>query len=189
MLFDSDKAGILDRLSPDGQKAALGQEILRLGREQTGILATLGEILTNLEVLVTRFDAEQHYFARSVILSAATASNRMVLLQPEDIPTGKKAYPMGFKLLLGGETAWTGGTGTYVMLADSGIDAIYRFAAVAASVLLPGNYLFPGSEGVTLDAEFGMNLGARAGNGIDVMADGDFTQGSDLTVTIWGYLG
>ncbi len=189
MAFSIDKAAILDRMSPDGQKAALGEEILRLGREQTGILATLGEMISNLEGLVARVAGEQKYFARTATLEATGAGTRVRLLASEEIPAGKRAHPLGFQLLLSGETAWGGGTGASVMLVDTGTDEIYRFASIAASRLQPGAFLGPGSEGVTLDAEFGMNLGARAGKGIDVMADGDFAEGSDLCVTVFGYLG
>lgn len=189
MAFTSDTAVILDRMTPDGQKAALGDEILRLGREQTGILATLGELISNLEELGARVAGEQKYFARTATLISTIAGTRVPLLAPEAIPAGKRAHPLGFHILLSGEAAWTGGTGTAVMLVDSGRDEIYRFASIAAPQLQPGAFLDPGSEGVTLDAEFGMNLGARAGNGIDVMADGDFAEGSNLSVTVFGYLG
>jgi len=187
--FTDDRAEILDRMTPDGQRAALGQEILRLGREQTGILATLGELLGNLEALSDRVAGEQSYFARTATLTASTAGTRVPLLLPTEIPSGKRAHPLGFHLLTSGETAWAGGAGSTILLVDSGTDEIYRFASIAASQLLPGAFLGPGSEGVTLEAEFGMNLGAREGNGIDIVADGDFAEGSDLSVTVFGYLG
>lgn len=81
-----------------------------------------------------------------------------------------------------------GGSGTAVYLADSGTDLIYRFAAIGVAQLVAGNYLCPDSEGVTLEAEFGMNLGCRAGKGIDVLADANFGSGSDLVVTVYGYM-
>jgi len=181
MALDPDKAGILDRLSPDGQRALLGQELMRLGK-------ALEELEESVTTLKSTKAGGQEFFSKTIRLPALTAGTRVHSFSEADIPEGKKIYPLGFFLLLDGETAWTGGTGTKVYIADSGIDLIYRFAGILATQLIPGNYIGPASEGVTLEAELGMSLGCRTGKGIDVMADGDFAEGSDLVVTVYGYM-
>lgn len=195
MALDSEKAGILDRLSPDGQKALLGQEILRLGREQEslkGALVELGAAVEGLRAAVDSLEADaargQRFFARTATLKAAEAGTRVALLPEAELAAGERAYPVGFFMVLAGEEAWSGGTGTRIFLADSGTDLIYRFASIAASALVPGNFITPSAEGVTLEAEFGLALGGRLGKGIDILADGNFEAGSDLSVTVYGYI-
>jgi len=194
--FDSEKAGILDRLSPDGQKALLGQELLRLGQEQAslqGALVALGAAVAGLEAAVGSLEAalarRQRFFARTGVLRAALAGTRVAILSESELGAGEKAYPLGFFLALAGEVAWSGGTGSRLYLADSGTDLVYRFASVEARVLAPGNFIGVGAEGVALEAEFGLGLGGRAGKGIDIVADGNFAEGSDLAVTVYGYIG
>jgi len=193
--LDSEKAGILDRLSPDGQKALLGQEILRLGREQENLQQALTELgaavggltaaMGSLQEAVAR---GQRFFARTATLRSAEAGARVAVLPEDELSTDQRAYPLGFFMVLAGEVAWTGGTGSRVFLADSGEDLVYRFASIAASALVPGNFITPSAEGVTLEAEFGLALGGRLGKGIDILADGNFEVGSDLSVTIYGYI-
>ncbi|MGB9686967.1 MAG: hypothetical protein ACPLYX_10780 [Rectinema subterraneum] len=195
MALDSEKAGILDRLSPDGQKALLGQEILRLGREQeslNGALVALGAAVEGLQAAVGSLEEAlargQRFFARTGIVRAAEAGSRVAILPEGELGAGQKAYPVGFFLVLAGEVAWTGGVGSRIFLADSGIDLIYRFASIEARVIAPGTFITPSSEGVTLEAEFGLAVGGRVGNGIDIVADGSFASGSDLSVTVYGYI-
>ncbi|HQB08067.1 MAG TPA: hypothetical protein PK712_09415, partial [Rectinema sp.] len=80
------------------------------------------------------------------------------------------------------------GNGRNVYIADSGTDLIYRFATINAEQLIPGNYISPNSDGVILEAEFGMSLGGRLEKGIDILADGNFEVGSDLFITVYGFI-
>jgi hypothetical protein len=194
--IDTEKAGILDRLSPDGQKALLGQEILRLGLEQEslqGALVELGAAVGGLTAAVGNLEAAamargQRFFARTATLKAAEAGTRVHLLPASELGEDQKAYPLGFFLVLAGEEPWSGGTGSRVFLADSGVDLVYRFASIATSALMPGSFISPSAGGVTLDAEFGLAVGGRPGKGIDIVADGNFEAGSDLAVTVYGYI-
>ena len=195
MALDSEKAGILDRLSPDGQKALLGQEILRLGREQEnlhGALMELGAAVGGLTASVGSLEEAmargQRFFARTAVVRAAEAGARVPLLPESELGEGQKAYPLGFFLVLAGEVAWSGGTASRLYLADSGVDLVYRFASIEARVLAPGNFIGPSAEGVTLEAEFGLGVGGRPGKGIDILADGNFAEGSNLAVTVYGYI-
>jgi len=181
MALDSRKAGLLDRMSPDSQNALLGQELMRLW-----------EGLENIEASVAMIKSTetsgQEFFSKTARIGALSAATRIQVMPEIEIPSGKTLYPLGFCLLLDGETAWAGGTGTVLYIADSGTDLIYRFATIEAALLLPGNYISPTLEGVTLEAEFGMSLGCRAGKGIDVFGDGNFESGDDLVVTVYGYM-
>jgi len=186
--LDADKAGILDRLSPDGQKALLGQEIMRLGQMQESVAVALDALEGVVAAVQETLAGGQKFFSRTASISATVAGTRIHLLAEADLPEGKKAFPLGFFMILNGEVSWTGGTGTAIYIADSGTDLIYRLAAIEAAQLVAGNYLCPDSDGVTLEAECGMNLGCRTGKGIDVLADADFGAGSDLVVTVYGYM-
>lgn len=188
MALDADKAGVLDRLSPDGQRALLGQEIMRLGQVQDSLSSAVATLESALAIVQQALPGGQKFFSRTASLQAVNAGTRVPLLAEADLPEGKKVYPLGFFMILNGEVCWEGGTGTTVYIADSGTDLIYRFAAIEAAHLMPGEYLCPNSDGVTLEAEFGMNLGCRTGKGIDVFADGNFGSGSDLVVTVYGYM-
>lgn len=181
MALDSRKAGLLDRMSPDSQSTLLGQELLRLWE-------SLENIEASVNILKSAEAGGQEFFSKTARLSALVASTRVHVLAEADIPDGKTIHPLGFFILLDGEVAWTGGSGTTVYIADSGVDLIYRFAAIQATQLVAGNYISPTAEGVTLEAEFGMSLGCRAGKGIDVLADDNFASGSDLVVTVYGYM-
>lgn len=188
MGFDETKAGILDRLSPDGQKASLGREILALYQQQQEIMRSVAILQAALGDFFGSSGGSQIFFARTATINPQNATTRVHLLVEEDIETQQKAYPMGFFLALAGEEAWNGGMGTRLYLADSGSDLIYRFAEIDPRVILPGSYLGPDSDGVTLTAEYTRGLGGRAGKGIDILADGPFAEGSDLSVTVYGYL-
>jgi hypothetical protein len=195
MAFDATRAGILDRLSPDGQKASLGKEILQLSEQQQtlqGALEALGAAVEGLEAAVGSLEEAmargQRFFARTATLRAGEAGTRVRILPESELSAGERAYPVGFFMVLAGEEAWSGGTGTRIFLADSGTDLIYRFASIAASALVPGNFITPSAEGVTLEAEFGLALGGRLGKGIDILADGNLEAGSELSVTVYGYI-
>lgn len=181
MSFDATRAGILDRLSPDGQKASLGKEILQLSEAQQTMQDALEELSESLA-------KRQRFFARTATLRSAEAGARVAVLPEDELSTDQRAYPLGFFMVLAGEVAWIGGTGSRIFLADSGEDLVYRFASIAASALVPGSFISPSSEGVTLEAEFGLAVGGRLGKGIDILADGNFSSGSDLSVTIYGYI-
>jgi hypothetical protein len=188
MPFDQTRAGILDRLSPDGQKASLGREILALNLQQQELLARIETLEAALATHVNAASAEPRFFARTAAINPQNAATRTALLTEDELAAGQKAYPMGFFLALAGETPWSGGTGRRLYLADSGTDLIYRFAEIDPCVVLAGSYLGPDSDGVTLTAEYTRGLGGRAGKGIDILADGPFAEGSDITVTVYGYL-
>ena len=170
MALDSRKAGLLDRMSPDSQSTLLGQEIMRLW----GSLESL-EVSVNL--LKSAEASGQKFFSKTARLSALAASTRIHILAEAEIPDGKVIHPLGFFILLDGEVAWEGGTGTTIYIADSGTDLIYRFAGIQSAQLVAGNYISPTTDGVTLEAEFGMSLGCRAGKGIDMLADGKLCLG------------
>jgi hypothetical protein len=181
MPFDQRKAGLLDRMSPDSQSSLLGQELIRLWSAVDTLQASLASL--NQEEA-----GGKEFFSATGRITAAAAGSHAHLLGEEKIPLGKTAHPLGFMMVLDGETAWSGEPGTTLYLADSGIDSIYRFASVPAQLITAGSYISPTLDGVTLEAEFGMALGCREGKGIDLVADGNFTAGSDLVATVFGYL-
>ena len=180
MAIDYIKAEILNRINPDGQKTLLGQELLKLSEEQKRILKKIDNIEPGQSI--------QKFFTRTAKLKATEAATRVSLLDENDLASEQKAYPIGFYLILNGENAWDGGNGRNVYITDSGTDLIYRFATINAEQLTPRNYILPNSDGVILEAEFGMSLGGRLEKGIDNLADGNFEVGSDLYITVYGLI-
>lgn len=163
-------AEILNGINPDGQKALLGEELLRLGLVQERLLQ------------------RPTFFGRVAVLKAADAATRISVLLESELAADRKAYLVGFHAMLGGEIAWSGGSGSKIVIADSGTDLLYQFATIDTESLLPGNLITPTTDGVRMDAEFGRNSGTRLGKGIDIFADGNFDEGSELWITLYGYI-
>jgi len=181
MSLDEDRAGILDRLSPESQRALLGQELRRLGTELERIASSLLELQQELS-------SGQEFFCRTMTLDPATAGTRVHLLSESDVRLGRKAYPIGMLIALEGATAPSGGTATELSIVDSGTDLVYRFCTIEATALVVGNLVTELSDGVSLDDEFALFLGSRVGKGIDIFADGNFASGSPIRVTLYGYI-
>ena len=134
---------------------------------------TFSSIMPGIEFMVTG------------TLTAAAAATAVTLLADSLVPTGMKVYINGWFVSVGGGTAWTDITATIVTIQDS--------AAVAAVTLakagLTGNALLvPGSANTTLAAMITAQSGLTAGKGLQVVADHTFGAGSDLKVTVSGYI-
>jgi len=120
-------------------------------------------------------------------LTAAAAATPVHVIPAAQVPTGKKFYPLGMILSVGGATAWTDSTATVVKLQDTAGSPV---AAVSvAKAQLTGNAVlgFP-STGVTLQTPVRTGVGMTAAKGIDVVGDANFAAGSDITVTVFGVI-
>lgn len=130
-------------------------------------------------------DAGGAFVMGTGVLTAAAAATPVHVIPDASVPTGKKFYPLGMIMSVGGATAWTDSTATVVKLQDTAGSPV---AAVSvAKAQLTGNAVlgFP-STGVTLQTPVRTGAGMTAAKGIDVVGDANFAAGSDISVTHFG---
>jgi hypothetical protein len=119
----------------------------------------------------------------------STAAGTAVHVLPDaSVPAGKKVYVTGTRWNVSGSTAWTDVTATEVYLQDTATSPS-RGMTVSKTALL-GNAVIDSLaiSGVTAATFILLNAGFTASKGLDVVADANFTAGSDLYVTVWGYI-
>jgi len=143
--------------------------------------------VADLEAVVTGITAESGIpFRKTATLTSAATGTAVHVLTDADVGS-KTAYPLGAILKVDGETAWTDSTGTIVKIQDT--DDIPVVGLTYAKAQLTGNaVLVPGMTGVTIGDPIAEGAGFTATKGISVVADSNFDAGSDIKVTIFGYL-
>jgi hypothetical protein len=123
-------------------------------------------------------------FVKVVSLAAATAGTAVPIVTDEEVGAGNKIVGIAFKALVGGGTAWSGGTGTKVAIQDTnGTPVVGAEIAVAA---LTGNAVI-GEFTANVTLKSGM-AGFTTAKGISLKADNNFGAGSALSVTVTGFI-
>lgn len=126
------------------------------------------------------------WFKRTATLTSAAAGTAVPVLTDADVGS-KTAYIMGAFLKVDGATAWTDADGTVVTVQDTADIPVVGLTYAKAN--LTGNaVLAPGMTGVTIGDPIAEGAGFTATKGISVVADSNFDAGSDIKVTIFGYL-
>lgn len=159
------------------------------------LAVTAGKIASNavttakiLDANVTPAKLSVVPFVRTAQLTAAAAAATPVhVLTAADVGAGRKAFVTGMLLNVGGATAWTDDTGTVVALQDTADTPVNLLSAAKAQLTGNAN-LGLLSTGVTLGAPILTGVGATAAKGIDIVADDDFTAGSTINVTVFGFI-
>lgn len=142
-------------------------------------------VLTVEQRQITAEEASGEFIMGTGVLTAAAAATPVHVIPAAKVAAGKKFYPLGMILSVGGATAWTDSTATVVKLQDTAASPV---AAVSvAKAQLTGNAVlgFP-STGVTLQTPVRAGSGMTAAKGIDVVGDANFAAGSDISVTVFG---
>ncbi len=123
-------------------------------------------------------------FRKTKTLTAAAAATAIHVLTDAEVGT-KTAYVHQIILEVSGATAWTDSTGTIVTVQDTAavVGATYAKAQLTGSAVLG---LF--STGVTLAAPIKAGTGFTAAKGLDIVADHNFAAGSDIIVTVVGFI-
>lgn len=124
-------------------------------------------------------------FIRTATLTALAAGTAVHALAAADVGAGFKAFITGFKAVVSGGTAWSGGTGTKVAIQDTNGTPVVG-AEIAVAGLTGASVIAEGHANVTLKAA--LASGFTAAKGIDIKADNNFGAGSDLVVTITGFI-
>jgi hypothetical protein len=152
---------------------------------QKADLAGIDTRLTALEAVPAAFGGKP--FRRTAVLTSALATTPVDFLTSAQVGAGKKVYITDVDASVGGTAVWAG-TGTVVLVRDkaaSPVTAITFAKAQLGSQAQLGKH----SAGVTLATPVRTGVGMTAAKGIEVVADGTFeTTGSDLTVTITGFI-
>ena len=126
------------------------------------------------------------WFKRTATLTSAAAATAVHLLTDADVGS-KTAYVMGAFVKVNGSTAWTDTTATVVKVQDTA-DTPVVGATIAKAGLTANACLTLESSNVTIGDPVALGTGFTAEKGIDVVADAVFAAGSDLEVTIFGYI-
>ena len=126
-------------------------------------------------------------FRKTVKLTSALATTPVEIIADDDVGTGKSVYITGFYANVNGAVAWSG-TGNNVIVRD-------RAGTPVAAITLPDSILTAdaqlmfGSTGVVLGDGIKDGTGMTPAEGIEIVGDGEFSDGSDLIVTITGFIG
>lgn len=165
-------------------KAPIASGVLDINFIEPEIVAS--DVAT-LQGIVEGITAESGiWFKRTATLTAAAAGTAVNVLTAADVGS-KTAYVMGAFLKVDGATAWTDSTGTVVKIQDTAASPVTGITYAKAQ--LTGNAILTfSSTGVTIGDPVAEGTGFTATKGLDIIADSNFDAGSDIKVTVFGYL-
>jgi len=126
-------------------------------------------------------------FRKTVTLTAAAAGTPVEVIAAAEVTGTKKIFITDFLLSVGGSTAWTDDTATVVKLQDTASSPVVA-ATIAKAQLTSNAQLGKHSAGVTLGTPIRTGVGLTAAKGLNVAADANFAAGSDLSVTVVGFI-
>lgn len=126
-------------------------------------------------------------FHKVVTLTAAAAGTAVDILTDANVGSGKKAYITHILVTVGGATAWTDDTATVVKIQDKNSSAVVG-VTIAKAQLTNAAILGMLSAGVTLADAVKLGTGFTAAKGLVVVADANFAAGSNLAVTVAGFV-
>jgi len=158
-----------------------------------GVLGTAAK-----RVYLVKFDLYTRYlstgvalsgrpFRSTVTLTAATGATPVTVLAAASVMAAEKVYITDLLLTVNGATAWTDATATIVTIKDTAASPVT--AITAAKAQLTGNAkLGLLSTGITLANNVALGTGMTAGKGLTISSDANFGAGSDIVVTVCGFL-
>lgn len=126
-------------------------------------------------------------FRKTVTLKSADAETPVSIIADADVAAGKCVYITGFYANVKGNEAWSG-TGNNVIVRDRASSPVSAIT-LPDSILTNSAQLMFGSTGVVLGDGIKDGTGMTPAEGIEIVGDGEFTAGSDLIVTITGFIG
>lgn len=126
-------------------------------------------------------------FRKTVTLTAAAAATPVEIVADSSVATLEKVYITSILATVNGATDWADDTGTQVVIQDNAVAPVAGITV--AKTALTGNAVFGLiATGVTLAAPVLLGSGFTADYGISIAADDNFTAGSDLVVTVCGFI-
>lgn len=125
-------------------------------------------------------------FRKTVTLTSAAATTPVEIIADADVAAGQCVYINSLYANVNGTAVWAG-TGTVVKIQDTADVAAITFAKAQLTANAQLVFL---STGVTLGDGIKDGTGMTKAKGLEIVADGTFeTTGSDLIVTITGFIG
>lgn len=127
-------------------------------------------------------------FRKTVTLTSAAATTPVEIIPAADVGTGKCVYINSLYANVNGGDAWVG-DGTVVKIQDTNSSPVAAITFAKAQLTANAQLMF-GSTGVTLGDGIKDGTGMTEAKGLTIVADDAFgTSGSDLIVTITGFIG
>jgi hypothetical protein len=147
----------------------------------TSAVATLSAALTASQALSGK------PFRKTVTITAAAAATPVHILTEAEVGAGKKVFITDFDLSVNGDADWTDDAATAINLQDTASSPVVA-ATFAKAQLTSQAQLGKHSAGVTLGTPIRTGVGLTAAEGLDVAADAVFAAGSDITITVVGFI-
>lgn len=123
-------------------------------------------------------------FKKTATLSASAAGTAVNIV--DGVNQNETVYISGMILKVDGATAWTDATGTIVKIQDnSSVVGI----TIPKALLVGNAVLYLHSASVVLGDAITEGVGFTMGSRIEILADDNFTAGSDIKCTLFGYIG
>lgn len=127
-------------------------------------------------------------FRKTVTLTSALATTPVEIIADADVGAGKCVYINTLYANVNGGDAWVG-DGTVVTVQDTATSPVAAITFAKAQLTANAQLMF-GSTGVTLGDGIKDGTGMTEAKGLTIVADDAFgTSGSDLIVTITGFIG
>lgn len=126
-------------------------------------------------------------FSATVTLAAASAGTPQHVVPVASVPAGMKVYVTDIQIAVNGATPWADATGVGVNLQDTNGAPVVG-AAFAKAGLLANALISKFSASCVLSAAVLLGSGFTTAKGLDLVADKNFTTGSDVVATITGYI-
>lgn len=127
-------------------------------------------------------------FMAVATLTSAAAATPVSIVAAADVGAAEKIYISGFRLNVNGATAWTDSTATVVKIQDTATVPVVGISIAKAG--LTGNVIIDtfANGSSTVSNEILRNTGFTAAKGLNIVADANFAAGSDIYVTVYGYI-
>ena len=176
---------IVEAIDPRGLHAAVAfrpySQVVNYGSYNTRLTAAEG-FIADLK------DDPGVPFRKTVKLTSAAATTPVEIIADADVGTGKSVYITSLYANVNGADAWVG-AGTVVKVQDTAASPVAAITFAKAQLTANAQLMF-GSTGVTLGDGIKDGTGMTATKGLTIVADDAFgTSGSDLIVTITGFIG
>lgn len=127
-------------------------------------------------------------FKAVATITAAAAGTAAHVLPAATVTGSQKAYITGILINVNGATAWTDLTATVLKIQDTAGSPVVGITIPKA--LLLGNAIIDtfSLATITISNNILRGTGFTAAKGLDIVADANFAAGSDIYVTITGYI-
>jgi hypothetical protein len=120
-------------------------------------------------------------------LTSSAAGTAVILLDDSIVGINRKVYLFGIMLKVDGATSWADGTATIVKIQDTNGTPVVG-VTIAKAALVGNAVLTLASSGVTIGDAVSEGIGFTVGKGISIVGDANFASGSDIKVTLFGFM-